>query len=93
MLHQQPRTWLMGMNANSGSRRCTQRSARPNRSISGCSRCTRALSLHGQSRRSAGQGASAHRQGAALISLCQLAAWAAAVALLDWQIESACSYL
>lgn len=38
-------TWLIGMKANSGSRRCTQRSAHPNRSISGCSRCTRALSL------------------------------------------------
>lgn len=41
-------TFLMGTNTKMGSRRYTHLSTRPNRSISGCSRCTRALSLRAQ---------------------------------------------
>ena len=44
-----PLTALMGTKMKSGSRRCTQRSTRPKRAISGARRRTRALSLHGSS--------------------------------------------
>lgn len=44
---QQPRTLEMGTSTKSGSKRATQRSSRPKRAISGCSRATSGLGLRG----------------------------------------------